>query len=253
MSDIRYFNVELNLNDGTAKGVYPNSYYSNEVDNDAFGIKKGEQFNYKGGDYDVYKTLCNFLKDHNPVSRLTVNNINDSYVKSYFDCVRTDELYEALYKYAEVYEDLYNGYCNNTARGGKTTLWNTTNGTAPIPVPVLTSPVIVSSKNGETSGNDEAEIFIKIRGIPIPMRKYKLSDNTLIWKFPEYAFGFDNAIDCMSTAAIPTNPISEASYTDNTFKRDAAKNPPNYTQVNSDNNTTEIRLGTLNIVPDVNE
>lgn len=253
MSDIRYFNVELNLNDGTVKGVYPNSYYSNEVDNDAFGIKKGEQFNYKGGDYDVYKTLCNFLKDHNPVSRLTTNNIDDSYVKSYFDCVKTDELYEALYKYAEVYEDLYNGYCNNTARGGKTTLWNTTNGAAPIPVPVLTSPVIVSSKNGETSGNDEAEIFIKIRGIPIPMRKYKLSDNTLMWKFPEYAFGFDNAIECMSTAAIPTNTISEASYTDNTFKRDAAENPPNYTQVDSDNNTTEIRLGALNAVPDVNK
>ena len=249
MSDIRYFNVELNLNDGTAKGVYPSSYYSNEVDNDAFGIKKDEQFKYKAGSYDVYEKLCGFLKDHNPVSRLTANNINDSYVKSYFDCVRTDELYEALYKYAEVYEDLYNGYCNNTARGGKTTLWNITNGTAPIPVPVLTSPVTVSSKNGETSGNDESEIFIKIRGIPIPMRKYKLSDNTLIWKFPEYAFGFDNAIDCMSTAAIPTNTISEASYTDNTFKRDAAKNPPNY---NSSGNT-QTRLGTLNVVPDVNE
>ena len=249
MSDIRYFNVELNLNDGTAKGVYPSSYYSNEVDNDAFGIKKDEQFKYKAGSYDVYEKLCGFLKDHNPVSRLTANNINDSYVKSYFDCVKTDELYESLYKYAEVYEDLYNGYCNDTARGGKTTLWNITNGTAPIPVPVLTSPVTVSSKNGETSGNDESEIFIKIRGIPIPMRKYKLSDNTLIWKFPEYAFGFDNAIDCMSTAAIPTNTISEASYTDNTFKRDAAKNPPNY---NSSGNT-QTRLGTLNVVPDVNE
>ena len=53
----------------------------------------------------------------------------------------------------------------------------------------------------------------------------------------------------MSTAAIPTNPISEASYTDNTFKRDAAENPPNY---NSSGNT-QTRLGTLNIVPDVNE
>ena len=249
MSDIKYFNVELNLNDGTVKGSYPTPYYSDEVDNDAFGVKKGERFNYKDDSYDVYEKLRNFLKEHNPVSKLTANNIDDSYVKSYFDCVKTDELYESLYKYAEVYEDLYNGYCNDTARGGKTTLWNTTNGTAPIPVPVLTSPVTVSSKNGETSRNDEAEIFIKIRGIPIPMRKYKLSDNTLMWKFPEYAFGFDNAIECMSTAAIPTNTISEASYTDNRFKRDAAKNPPNYNSSGS----TQIRLGALNIVPDVNE
>ena len=250
MGSIKYFNVNLNLyDDGIAEGAY-DYRPSNPFDSGyAFNIKENEHFNYKKNSYDVWDRLHGFLKDHNPVSRLTANNINDSYVKSYFDCVRTDELYESLYKYAEVYEDLYNGYCNDTARGGKTTLWNTTNGTAPIPVPVLTSPVTVSSKNGETSGNDEAEIFIKIRGIPIPMRKYKLSDNTLIWKFPEYAFGFDNAIECMSTAAIPTNTISEASYTDNTFKRDAAKNPPNY---NSSGNT-QTRLGTLNVVPDVNK
>lgn len=247
MSDIKYFNVELNLNDGTVKGVYPNSYYSDEVDNDAFGVKKGERFNYKGGDYDVYKTLCNFLKDHNPVSKLTANNIDDSYVKSYFDCVKTDELYESLYKYAEVYEDLYNGYCNDTARGGKTSIWDNNH----IPVPVLTSPVS-ETNNGGTCANGDAEIFIKIRGIPIPMRKYKLSDNTLMWKFPEYAFGFDNAIACMSTAAIPTNTISEASYTSNKFDINAAENPPNYTQEDLDGNT-EIRLGALNIVPDVNE
>ena len=84
MSNIRYFNVKLNLNDGVVKGVYPESYYSNEVDNDAFGIKKDEQFNYKGDhSYDVYKDLRNFLKDHNPVSKLTENNIDRSYVTSY--------------------------------------------------------------------------------------------------------------------------------------------------------------------------
>lgn len=229
MSDIKYFNVKLNLNDGIAEGVYPKP--------------NNEQFNYKENSYDVCDRLRRFLNEHNPVSKLTENNIDDSYIKSYFDCVRTDELYEALYKYAEVYEDLYNGYCNDTARGGKTGIWNNN---SPIPVPVLTSPVN-ETKSGGTCANDDAEIFIKIRGIPIPMRKYKLSDNTLIWKFPEYAFGFIDAIECMSNVAIPTNTISDASYYSETFKTDAAT-PPNYAQHDSDGNLTEIKLGALNVV-----
>lgn len=250
MGSIKYFNVNLNLDDdGIAEGAY--DYTSNS--GYAFNIKENEHFNYKKNSYDVWDRLHGFLKDHNPVSKLTENNISRSYVTSYFECVRTDELYEAIHKYAEVYEDLYNGYCNDTARGGKSTRWN-----GITPIPVMTSPVSVGLGNGETYKNDDAEIFVKIRGIPVPMRKYKLSDNTLMWKFPEYAFAFRNGVECIESM-IPSKDIMDGSYThrnlyyepdkeyNTTEFRSYGATAPNYTQVNSDN-TTEIRLGVLNIV-----
>jgi len=257
MGDIKYFNVNLNLNDdGTVEGTYDYKPSNPFASGYAFNIKENEHFNYKKNSYDVWDRLHGFLKYHNPVSKLTENNIDRPYVTSYFECVRMDELYEAVHKYAEVYEDLYNGYCNDTARGGKSTRWNGTT-----PIPVMTSPVSAGLGNGETYKNDDAEIFIKIRGIPIPMRKYKLSDNTLMWKFPEYAFAFEDGIKCIERI-IPSKDIMDGSYThrnlyyepdkeyNTTEFRSYDATPPNYAQHDSAGTLTEIKLGALNLVKD---
>lgn len=255
MSNIKYFNVNLGLNGDVVTGAYryeqdPFNY------NYPFGIGKDEKFDYKtGGDgkkIDIWETVLDFFKNHNPVSDLTRTNIDHTYITEYFDCVRLDRLYDDIHRYAEVYEDLYNGYCDDTARGGKTTSWD-----GITPIPVMTSPVSVRLENDETYKNDDAEIFVKIRGIPIPMRKYKLSDNTLMWKFPEYAFAFRNSVECIESM-IPSKDIKGGSYT----HRDAHSEPapdisfnktefraygaptPNYTKEGS----TQIRLGALNIV-----
>lgn len=260
MSNIKYFNVDLGLDGDIVTGAYryeqdPFNY------NYPFGIGKDEKFNYKTGEdgqkIDIWETVLDFFKNHNPVSDLTRTNIDHMYIVEYFDCVRLDRLYDDIHRYAEVYEDLYNGYCNDTARGGKTTSWN-----GITPIPVMTSPVSVL-ENGETYKNDDAEIFVKIRGIPVPMRKYKLSDNTLMWKFPEYAFAFRNSVECIENM-IPSKDIKDGSYTHRVvhnyepdYEPDASKRTefraygaptPEYTQEDSDGNIEKIRLGALNIV-----
>lgn len=255
MSNIKYFNVDLGLNGDIVTGAYryekdPFNY------NYPFGIGEKETFEYKTGEdgnkINIWNTVLDFFENHNPVSDLTRTNIDHMYIAEYFDCVRLDRLYDDIHRYAEVYEDLYNGYCNDTARGGKTTSWD-----GITPIPVMTSPVSVSLGNDETYKNDDAEIFVKIRGIPVPMRKYKLSDNTLMWKFPEYAFAFRNSVECIESM-IPSKDIKGGSYThrdvhsepapdiffnDTEFRAYGAPTP-NYTQEGS----TQIRLGALNIV-----
>lgn len=257
MSNIKYFNVDLGLNGDIVTGAYryekdPFNY------NYPFGIGEKETFEYKTGEdgnkINIWNTVLDFFENHNPVSDLTRTNIDNMYIAEYFDCVRLDRLYDDIHRYAEVYEDLYNGYCNDTARGGKTTSWN-----GITPIPVMTSPVSVKLENGETYKNDDAEIFVKIRGIPVPMRKYELSDNTLMWKFPEYAFAFRNSVECIENM-IPSKDIKDGSYTHRVvhnyepdYEPDVSKRTefraygaptPNYTQEGS----TQIRLGALNIV-----
>ena len=219
-------------------------------------LLRHKKFDYKTGEdgnkIDIWKTVLDFFKSHNPVSDLTRTNIDHTYIAEYFDCVRLDRLYDDIHRYAEVYEDLYNGYCNDTARGGKSERWN-----GITPIPVMTSPVSVRLGNSETYTNDDAEIFVKIRGIPVPMRKYKLSDNTLMWKFPEYAFAFRNSVECIESM-IPSKDIKDGSYTprdvhsepapdisfnDTEFRAYGAPTPE-YTQEGK----AEIRLGALNIV-----
>ena len=95
------------------------------------------------------------------------------------------------------YDELYNGYCGNVSRAGKGTEITITDDKKileNIPciravyekdIPLTDARLALESMN----------LFVFIRGLPIPMKKFMITDVACLFLYPEYLFSFYEAIN----------------------------------------------------------
>lgn len=94
------------------------------------------------------------------------------------------------------YDELYNGYCGNVSRAGKGTEITITDDKILENIPCIRA---VYEKDipltDARTALESMNLFVFIRGLPIPMKKFMITDVACLFLYPEYLFSFYEAIN----------------------------------------------------------